>query len=167
MAVREKALEALQNSFDTQRLLAAVDAVDQIRARIDGLRDDLLDLHRMAAEVINEDYDSRPAREEPIWELAEMLASEMLEWYRREYGGEAARQAEAEGSSDWDHLLAAAKAAPPGARGVMFLPHMGGGSCPVVDPRSLGAFVGSGPLTSPSGSRDRPRLRTAPAGPRN
>ena len=77
--VDEKALEALQNSFDTRRLLAAVDAVDQIRARIDGLRDDLLDLHRMAAEVINEDYGSRPAREEPIWELAEMLASEMLE----------------------------------------------------------------------------------------
>lgn len=79
-SVDEKALEALQNSFDTRRLLAAVDAVDQIRARINGLRDDLLDLHRMAAEVINEDYGSRPAREEPIWELAEMLASEMLEF---------------------------------------------------------------------------------------
>jgi molecular chaperone GrpE (heat shock protein) len=79
-AVDEKALEALQNSFDTRRLLAAVEAVDQIRSRIDGLRDDLLDLHRMAAEVINEDYDSRPAREEAIWELAEMLASEMLEF---------------------------------------------------------------------------------------
>ncbi len=78
--VDERALEALQNSFDTRRLLAGVDAVDQIRARIDGLRDDLLDLHRMAAEVINEDYDSRPAREEAIWELAEMLASEMLEF---------------------------------------------------------------------------------------
>jgi molecular chaperone GrpE (heat shock protein) len=79
-AVDEKALETLQNSFDTRRLLAAVDAVDQIRARIDELRDDLLDLHRMAAEVINEDYDTRPSREEPIWELAEMLASEMLEF---------------------------------------------------------------------------------------
>jgi hypothetical protein len=78
-SVDEKALEALQNSFHTRRLLAAVDAVDQIRARINGLRDDLLDLHRMAAEVINEDYGSRPAREEPIWEVAEMLASEMLD----------------------------------------------------------------------------------------
>jgi hypothetical protein len=79
-AVDEKALGVLQNSFDTRRLLDAVEAIDQIRSRIDGLRDDLLDLHRMAAEVINEDYETRPAREEPIWELAEMLASEMLEF---------------------------------------------------------------------------------------
>jgi hypothetical protein len=77
-SVDEKALETLQNSFDTRRLLEAVDAVDQVRYRIDGLRDDLLDLHRMAAEIINEDYGNGPAREEPIWELAEMLASEML-----------------------------------------------------------------------------------------
>ncbi len=79
-AVDEKALETLKNSFDTRRLLDAVKAVDQLRSRIDGLRDDLLDLHRMAAEVINEDYGNAPAREEPIWELAEMLASEMLEF---------------------------------------------------------------------------------------
>lgn len=79
-AVAEKSLEALQNSFDMRRLPDVVEAVDQIRSRIDGLRDDLLDLHRMAAEVINEDYESRPVREEPIWEPAEMLASEMLEF---------------------------------------------------------------------------------------
>ncbi len=79
-AVDEKALEALQNSYDTRRLLDAVETVDQIRYRIDGLRDDLLDLHRMAAEVINEDYGDSPAREEPIWELADTLASEMLEF---------------------------------------------------------------------------------------
>jgi hypothetical protein len=66
-AVDEKALEALQNSFETRRLLDAVNASDEIRCRIDGLRDDLLDLHRMAAEVINEDYGGdSPAREEPI-----------------------------------------------------------------------------------------------------
>ncbi len=34
-----------------------MEAIDQIRHRIDGLRDDLLDLHKMAAEVINEDPD--------------------------------------------------------------------------------------------------------------
>jgi len=79
-AVDEKTLEALQNSFDTRRLLDAVEAIDQIRSRIDGVRDGLLDLHRMAVQVINGDYDSRPAREEKIWEVAEMLASEMLEF---------------------------------------------------------------------------------------
>jgi hypothetical protein len=79
-AVDQKALEALRNSFDPRRLLDGVEAIDQVRSRIDGLRDDLLDLHRMATEVINEDYGNGPAREEPVWELAEMLASEMLEF---------------------------------------------------------------------------------------
>jgi hypothetical protein len=78
-AVDEKALETLQTSFDTRRLLDAVNAVDQVLYRIDGLRQDLLDLHGMAAEVSNEDYGNRPAREESIWELAERLASEILE----------------------------------------------------------------------------------------
>ena len=38
--------------------------------------------------------------------------------------------------------MAEASASHPGARGVLFLPHMAGSACPVVDPRSLGAFVG-------------------------
>jgi hypothetical protein len=36
--VDAKALEKLQNNFDTTRLLNAVDAVDQIRYRIDEVR---------------------------------------------------------------------------------------------------------------------------------
>ena len=40
----------------------AVEAVDQLRSRIDGLQDGLLDLHRMPAEVINEEYGDRPTR---------------------------------------------------------------------------------------------------------
>ena len=70
------------------------------------------------------------------------VAGEMLEWYRKQFGFQAAHRAEQEGGSDWDHLMAAAAASPPGARRVMFLPHMSGASCPVVDPNSLGAFVG-------------------------
>jgi xylulokinase len=35
-----------------------------------------------------------------------------------------------------------AAASPAGSRGVMFLPHMGGAGCPVVDSRSLGGFTG-------------------------
>lgn len=70
------------------------------------------------------------------------VAGEMLEWYRKQFGSQAARRAEQEGGSDWDHLMAAAAASPPGARRVMFLPHMSGASCPVVDPNSLGALVG-------------------------
>jgi xylulokinase len=70
------------------------------------------------------------------------VAADMLEWYRREYGLEARLRAEREGGTDWDHLMAEAAAAPPGARGVMFLPHMSAAGCPVVDACALGAFVG-------------------------
>ena len=70
------------------------------------------------------------------------VAADMLEWYRKEYGHEALQRAEQEGGVDWDHLMADAAASPAGSRGVMFLPHMSAAGCPVVDARSLGAFVG-------------------------
>jgi xylulokinase len=70
------------------------------------------------------------------------VAADMLEWYRKEYGFEAKQRAQQEGGVDWDYLVAEAAAAPAGSRGVMFLPHMSAAGCPVVDARSLGAFVG-------------------------
>jgi xylulokinase len=77
-----------------------------------------------------------------IWGGA--VAADMLEWYRKEYGYEAQQQAasQKDGRTDWDYLMAEASASPAGARGVMFLPHMSAAGCPVVDARSLGAFVG-------------------------
>jgi xylulokinase len=60
--------------------------------------------------------------------------ADMLEWYRRELLGSS--------SGDWDSLMQRVAASPPGARRVMFLPHMSGAGCPVVDPLSTGAFVG-------------------------
>ncbi len=70
------------------------------------------------------------------------VAGELLEWFRKQFGFEAAHRAETEGGVDWDYLMAEAAAAPPGARGTMFLPHMSAAGCPIDDPRSLGAFVG-------------------------
>jgi xylulokinase len=70
------------------------------------------------------------------------VASDMLEWYRKQYGFEAQQRAHKEGGVDWDYLMREVSASPPGARGVMFLPHMSAAGCPVVDARSLGAFVG-------------------------
>ena len=81
--VDAKTLERLQNRFDTRRLLDAVDAIDLICHRIDGLRQDLLDLHSMAAEVINEGGLNWVAREEPIRELAEMISSDVNEFTER------------------------------------------------------------------------------------
>jgi xylulokinase len=75
-----------------------------------------------------------------IWGGA--VAADMLEWYRKEYGFQAQHQAEQDGGVDWDYLMAEASASPAGARGIMFLPHMSAAGCPVVDARSLGAFVG-------------------------
>ncbi len=70
------------------------------------------------------------------------VAADMLEWFRREFGSDERRKAEEQGGSDWTHLMAAAASSPPGSRGVLFLPHMSGASCPVVDPTSMGALVG-------------------------
>lgn len=70
------------------------------------------------------------------------VAADMLEWYRKQLGAQARQKAETEGGTDWDHLMALAEDSPPGARRVMFLPHMSGTNSPVVDNRSLGAFVG-------------------------
>ena len=75
-----------------------------------------------------------------IWGGA--VAADMLEWYRKEFGFEARFQADQCNGVDWDFLMADAAASPPGARGVMFLPHLSGAGCPTVDPRSLGGFVG-------------------------
>jgi xylulokinase len=61
-------------------------------------------------------------------------AAESLEWFRRQLpDGDAA---------DWGALMAGASASPPGANGVLFLPHVSGSTCPVIDPKSMGAFVG-------------------------
>jgi len=70
------------------------------------------------------------------------VAADMLEWFRRNFAHEEKRRAAAEGTSDWSHLMAAAAASPPGANGVMFLPHMSGCTIPITDPDSMGAFVG-------------------------
>ncbi|MGF6653555.1 hypothetical protein OKW34_004144 [Paraburkholderia youngii] len=50
------ALERLESSYDTTRLLAAVDIVDRIRTQLhdpEGLRDDILEIHSMAHCVLN------------------------------------------------------------------------------------------------------------------
>ncbi|MFV2067320.1 MAG: L-fuculokinase [Pirellulales bacterium] len=70
------------------------------------------------------------------------VAGEMLEWWRKQVADPALAGSASSGRIDWEALMAEASSSPPGARGVMFLPHMGGSACPVVDPRSLGAFVG-------------------------
>jgi hypothetical protein len=81
--VDAEALEALQQSFDTYRLLEAVDTIDRLRARIcepDAMRHELLTLHGMAYALINGDDPSGATAPEPIWEVAEDLASELSDF---------------------------------------------------------------------------------------
>ncbi len=78
-----------------------------------------------------------------LWSImAAAVAGDMLEWFRGQYGSEDKQTAQKDDSSDWDRLMKLAEASPPGANGVMFLPHMSGSHCPVVDHQSMGAFVG-------------------------
>ncbi|MHB0960674.1 MAG: FGGY-family carbohydrate kinase [Pirellulaceae bacterium] len=76
-----------------------------------------------------------------IWGGA--VAGEMIEWYRRQLMGHADHVASE--SISWDTLMPEATAAAPGAGGIMFLPHMSGAACPVVDGQSLGVFAGLTP----------------------
>jgi xylulokinase len=71
-----------------------------------------------------------------------VVAADMLEWFRKHFAFEEAEKARLGGGVDWDYLMALAQEAPPGAGGVMFLPHLSGCTIPVVDPGSRGAFVG-------------------------
>jgi len=60
------ALERLESSYDTIRLLAAVDIVDRIRTQLhdpEGFRDDLLEIHSMAHSVLNDAPSVRSRRE--------------------------------------------------------------------------------------------------------
>lgn len=72
------------------------------------------------------------------------VAGEMVEWYRRQLLGSDDRQT-ADEQLAWETLMPEAESAPPGAGGILFLPHMSGASCPTVDGQSLGVFAGLTP----------------------
>jgi xylulokinase len=75
-----------------------------------------------------------------IW--AGGTAASMLEWYKDQFGLEAQRRAQTGQGNVWSNLMDEARSAPPGANGIFFLPHFNGTTCPNLDPRSLGAFLG-------------------------
>ncbi|MBN2271266.1 MAG: hypothetical protein JXN61_11670, partial [Sedimentisphaerales bacterium] len=76
-----------------------------------------------------------------LWSImAAVVAGDMLEWFRKEYGSQ--EQKAEKNDAGWEEMIKLAKASPPGANGVMFLPHFSGSHCPIVDHQSMGAFVG-------------------------
>ncbi len=66
-------------------------------------------------------------------------AANMLEWYKDLYLPESMQS---EPNSVWKILMQEANSSPAGANGIFFLPHFNGSTCPNLNPRSLGAFVG-------------------------
>jgi hypothetical protein len=78
--VNSAVLEELRESFDTRRILDAVDKIDDIRCRIDDIRDELLKLHGMAHDLINDAGPDGPPPEYPIWELADEISMTIWEW---------------------------------------------------------------------------------------
>lgn len=69
-------------------------------------------------------------------------AANMVEWYKDQFGTKD-RLREDDGSDQvWSSLIKEAQSSPAGANGLFFLPHFNGSTCPNLDPRSLGAFLG-------------------------
>ena len=77
-SVNANALERLQESFETQGLLDAVDQVDHVAELVNdtSFRRDLLRLHSMAHTIIN-GAPKTASSKETIWELAGALALEL------------------------------------------------------------------------------------------
>jgi len=87
--------------------------------------------------------------------LAATVAGDMLEWFRSRFGCEEVKQAEDEKLSSWHYLVEKASESPIGSNGVLFLPHMSGSFCPVIDPESTGAFIGLRNINTKAGHRGR------------
>jgi xylulokinase len=66
------------------------------------------------------------------------VSAEMLEWYRNLYKEESSKDE----TIAWDELMRIASTSPPGANNTLFLPHLSGSACPVIDDASKGAFLG-------------------------
>jgi len=62
-------------------------------------------------------------------------------WFHDQFGAEERSQGEKEGTSAYQLLDAQAADLPPGAEGLLFVPHLGGRACP-SDPDIRGAWVG-------------------------
>ncbi|MFO1352523.1 MAG: xylulokinase [Gammaproteobacteria bacterium] len=65
-----------------------------------------------------------------------------LRWLRDHLSEAQRNEAEARGVDAYTHLSEIAAHAPPGARGLLFLPYMIGERCPYPDPAARGGFIG-------------------------
>ena len=80
--VDARVLDRLRQSLDTTQILRAVEAIDRRFRRIrdrEPLRTELLELHGMAHDLINDAGGVGLGYSQPIWALASSLAGELEE----------------------------------------------------------------------------------------
>ncbi len=74
-----------------------------------------------------------------------LTAGSLIRWYRDQLGQWESEQARRQGKDPYDLITDAARTSPPGARGLMVLPHWSGagtGRIPPLNPNSRGAILG-------------------------
>jgi xylulokinase len=67
--------------------------------------------------------------------ISAAVSGDMMEWLKNNYGNPADEKV-------WENLMAEAESAAPGSRGCTFLPHFSGSNAPLIEPTSLGAYIG-------------------------
>jgi len=77
-----------------------------------------------------------------VSQLATYSAGVVHEWFKNQICLAEGQDAERDGGSPFDRMDRAAKQSPPGANGLLFLPHMRGGGAPFHDLRTRGALLG-------------------------
>ena len=63
------------------------------------------------------------------------VSGDMMEWLKNNYG-------KPNDENAWQTLMAEAETSVPGSHGCTFLPHFSGSNAPVIEPTSLGAYIG-------------------------
>lgn len=81
--VDKEVLKKLSAEFDTRRITKGSQALLEIRSQIDSIENwqkSLSKLHNMAMYLLKDDDLQIPVGDQPIWELAEELADEIIDW---------------------------------------------------------------------------------------
>jgi xylulokinase len=67
--------------------------------------------------------------------VSSTVSGDMMEWLKNNYG-------HPNDAKVWENLMAEAESSTPGSHGCTFLPHFSGSNAPVIEPTSLGAYIG-------------------------
>ena len=71
-----------------------------------------------------------------------LSAGSSLKWFRDNFGEIEQLTAEKNGIDEYEILSEMAASAPPGSKGLLFLPYLGGERCPYADPKLKAALIG-------------------------